>query len=288
MKRKDLLRKKEIRTGYLFLSFWIIGFLAFTLYPLIYSVLLGFHSIQITPETGTRFEWEGLKFFDQALNVDKEFKLTLGSSLFLIICAVPVVQVFALIIALMLNNQFRFRTFFRTVFFLPVVIMSGPVISRLLTEHTVDFVNEGGAVYSVISQLPGVLLDASFLILDNLVLILWFSGIQILVLLTGLQKISPDLYEAADIDGAGGWEKFWKITLPHMRAFLLLCTVYTIIDVAAYSEHAVNQKIERHIFDVRQMYSFSAAMSWIYFLAVVLLLVAVLVLFTLFGRRKRA
>ena len=73
-----------------------------------------------------------------------------------------------------------------------------------------------------------------------------------------------------------------------MRAFLLLCTVYTIIDVAAYSEHAVNQKIERHIFDVRQMYSFSAAMSWIYFLAVVLLLVAVLVLFTLFGRRKRA
>ncbi len=288
MKRKNLLRRKEILTGYLFLSFWLIGFLVFTLYPLIYSIMLGFNSIQITPENGTRFEWEGLKFFDQALNVDKEFKLNLGNSLLLIICSVPIVQVFALIIALMLNNQFRFRTFFRTVFFLPVVIMSGPVISRLLTNHTVDFVNEGGAVYSVISELPGALRNVSFLILDNLVLILWFSGVQILVLLTALQKISPDLYEAADIDGAGGWEKFWKITLPHMRDFLLLCTVYTIIDVAAYSENVVNQKIERHIFDVRQMYSFSAAMSWIYFLAVVLLLVAVLVLFTLFGRRKRA
>ena len=288
MKRKNLLRRKEIKTGFLFLSFWIIGFLVFTLYPLIYSILLGFNSIRITPQDGTSFEWEGLKFFDQALNVDKEFKLNFGSSLLLIICAVPIVQVFALIIALMLNNQFRFRTFFRTVFFLPVVIMSGPVISRLLTGHTVDFVNEGGAVYSVISELPGVLRDVSFLILDNLVLILWFSGVQILVLLTALQKISPDIYEAADIDGAGGWEKFWKITLPHLHDFLLLCTVYTIIDVAAYSENAVNQKIERHIFDVRQMYSFSAAMAWIYFLAVVLLLLAVLVLFTLFGRRKRA
>lgn len=288
MKRQGSLRRREIGAGYIFLSLWIIGFLVFTLYPLIYSARLGFHSVQITPHNGTVFEWQGLKYFNQALNVDKDFKLNLGDTVFFIVCAAPVVQVFALIVALMLNNHFRLRTFFRTVFFLPVVIMSGPVISRLLTKHTVDFVNEGSAVYTVISELPSFLRDASMLILDNLVLILWFSGIQILVLLTGLQKISPDLYEAADIDGAGGWEKFWKITLPHMHSFILLCTVYTVIDIAAYSENAVNQKIARHIFDVQQMYSFSAAMSWIYFLAVVLLLAAVLLLFTLFGRRKRA
>lgn len=93
-------------------------------------------------------------------------------------------------------------------------------------------------------------------ILNNLVLILWFSGVPILIFLSGVQKISPDLYEAAEIDGAGGWEKFWKITLPHLQPFAVICTAYTIIDLASYPNNAMNQRIANYMFSFDVLYSY--------------------------------
>ena len=123
--------------------------------------------------------------------------------------------------------------------------------------------------------------------LNNLVLILWFCGVQILIFLAGLQKISPDLYEAASIDGAGGWEKFWKITLPHLSPMILICGVYTVVDIANYSKGAVNSLINSKIFDAKSLYSYSSAMAWLYFIVVALLLVALLLIFKFFGRKAK-
>ena len=110
---------------------------------------------------------------------------------------------------------------------------------------------------------------------------------QIQIFLAGLQKISPDLYAAAEIDGAGGWEKFWKITLPYMNPLILVTTAYTVMTLSNYTNNAVNRQIQDSMFQTSNLYSLSAAMSWIYFLAIILLLLAIYLIFFLFGRRGK-
>ena len=202
----------------------------------------------------------------------------------MICCATPVILVFALIVAVMLNNKFRGRVFFRAIFFMPVIIMSGPVISKLLTGYTVNFTEEGSQIMLFLQSLPGVI--SKPFVLDNLVLILWFSGVQILIYLAGLQKVSTSLYEAAEIDGAGAWEKFWKITLPHMGPIILINGIYTVVTIANYSEQAINQEISNSMFNTSMMYSLSAAMSWIYFLLVLLILAVVGLLFWFISKKE--
>lgn len=281
------LRRRNAWIGLLFTSPWIVGFLVFTLLPLINGVLYSLNSVTIKPQ-GVELTWAGLKFYDYAMNVSTTYKLHLGSSAMMICCATPVVIVFSLVIAVLLNRKFAGRSFFRTVLFMPVIIMSGPVISSLLTGYTVDFTEDGSQIMQLLSSLPSFISSPCVFVLENLVLIFWFSGVQIVIFLAGLQKISPSIYEAADIDGASGWEKFWKITLPHIAPLALICTIYTVVDISNYSENAVNVDISENLFNTSMMYSLSAAMSWIYFAMVMLILAVVYFLFWLMGRRDKA
>lgn len=277
---------REQITGYLFLSPWIIGFLLFTFYPLIYSIAMSFCAVKIT---GNNIEltFKGLEYYNIAINVDPGFMIDLGETLFFIACFAPVIVILSMIAAVLLNNKFRGRGLFRAIYFLPVIIMSGPVISSLLTKRTIDFSDAIPSVYTFLASLPNTIATPSVYILDNIVKIMWFSGVQILIFLAGLQKINPNLYEAASIDGAGTWEKFWKITLPHMKTLAIICTVYTIVDLANYAENAVNKRITMRIFDdAGRIYSLSAAMSWIVFVITMLLLGLVCLIFFLLGRRE--
>ena len=280
MKRFMSVQRQNRFKGYLFVSPWIIGFLLFTLYPIVYSVLISLNSIQVAPGN-IAMEWKGLEFYNRALNLDPGFKIDLGSTVFFIVCATPLILVFALIIALLLNGKYRFRTFFRAVFFLPVIIMSGPVISKLLTQHTVDFISGSPILYSFVQSLPSILSTPVMFILNNLVLILWFSGVPILIFLSGVQKISPDLYEAAEIDGAGGWEKFWKITLPMCMPIIFLVVIYTIIDSFTETDNAIIKMISDQAFSNFQ-YSYASAVAVVYSLAVLIIIVLVTLLI---GRR---
>ena len=272
--------KKDKLVGLAFLLPWIVGFFGLTLYPVIYSVILSLSNVQLYPGK-TVLNYAGFQFYDYAWNVDTQFRLDVSEAVVLICCATPVIVVFSLIIALLLNRKFVGRTFLRAVFFLPVIVMSGPAISGLLTSYTVDFSTKNPEIFSLIDALPGIIRSPLVYILNNLVLILWFSGVEIIVFLAGLQKISPSLYEAASIDGAGGWEKFWKITLPHIAPIAMVCAIYAVVDISNYSELSINGKITSHLFDTTRMYSFSAAMSWIYFAILLLLLMAVFVLFSI-------
>lgn len=272
--------KKDKLVGLAFLLPWIVGFFGLTLYPVIYSVILSLSNVQLYPGK-TVLNYAGFQFYDYAWNVDTQFRLDVSEAVVLICCATPVIVVFSLIIALLLNRKFVGRTFLRAVFFLPVIVMSGPAISGLLTSYTVDFSTKNPEIFSLINALPGIIRSPLVYILNNLVLILWFSGVEIIVFLAGLQKISPSLYEAASIDGAGGWEKFWKITLPHIAPIAMVCAIYAVVDISNYSELSINGKITSHLFDTTRMYSFSAAMSWIYFAILLLLLMAVFVLFSI-------
>lgn len=280
------MRGRNIFHGYLFILPWIIGFAFFILYPLIYSIIISLNEIKIRPE-GTLMTWKGLFFYDYALNQTVFFRTALAESVSMIAYMTPVILVFSILIAILLNGKYPMRAFFRGVFFMPVIIMSGPAISQLLTKYTVDFSDKVPAVYDFLSQLPEVLGTPCKYVLDNLILLLWMCGVQILIMLAGLQKISPTLYEAASIDGASAWECFWKITLPHLAPLILISAVYTVIDLANYTNGAVNKIIVGEIFNTNYLYSYSAAMAWIYFLVVALLLVAVLLLFKIFGRKAR-
>ena len=213
--------------GILFVSPWLIGFAVFTLIPFINSILYSFNAVSITPGK-INLKWAGLEYYNQAWNVSTSFKLNLSSSAMMICCATPVILVFALIVAVMLNNKFRGRVFFRAIFFMPVIIMSGPVISKLLTGYTVNFTEEGSQIMLFLQSLPGVISKPCVFVLDNLVLILWFSGVQILIYLAGLQKVSTSLYEAAEIDGANKFQTLYKIIIPMTMPSVTICLFLTL------------------------------------------------------------
>lgn len=279
-------RTRNALWGYGFIAIWLIGFFAFTLYPTIYSFIISLNDVRLTSD-GMLFNWRGLYHYNYSISESGDFKMAISEDLGFIVCATIVVVVFSLIIALLLNKKFPLRTFFRVVFFMPVVIMSGPVISKLLTGETVDFSDQATVLYSVLADLPEVLQKPTLFVLDNLVKILWFSGVQILIYLAGLQKISPDIYEAASIDGAGAWEKFWKITLPHMKSMALLNTIYTVVEISNYSGLKINTLISKQLFNQTRIYSYSAALSWLYFVIVAVLLGLVFLVFKLFGRKDK-
>lgn len=287
MKKKTLsFVAREQLTGYAFLSPWIIGYLLITLYPVIYSIAMSFCAVKITGE-GIDLTFRGMYYYDQALNVDPGFSIDLGDTLFFILCFTPVIVVLSLISAVLLNNKFRGRGLFRAVYFLPVIIMSGPVISTLLSKYTISFADAIPQIYSFLNSLPDTIKSPAVYILDNIILIMWFSGVQVLIFLAGLQKINPNLYEAASIDGAGTWEKFWKITLPHTYTLIIICAVYTIVDLANYVNNAVNKRITVRIFDdAGRIYSLSSAMSWIVFVVVMVILGLVWLMFYLLSRRS--
>lgn len=286
-KKGFTIKRRNALAGYIFFSPWIIGFFAFTLFPVIYSLILSVNAVQI--KTGKiDMIWKGLTFYNEAINIDTSFKIALGDTVTFIVCATPLVLVFSLIIALLLNGKYPLRTFFRAVFFLPVIIMSGPVISELLNKYTADFTRSNPKILVYfLYGLPSFIRDTVLFALSNLVLILWFSGTQILIFLAGLQKIGRDIYEAAEIDGANSWEKFWKITLPFIKPMAMINAIYTIVEIANFANNEVNKKISGHLFEVNRPYSFSAAMSWIYFATILLILIVVYIVFNYLERRER-
>lgn len=279
--------QRDAISGYLFILPWIIGFLVFTLYPMIFSVRMSFNEVTVRPGK-ILLESQGWKYYNHAWNVDTVFKLQLGNAILFICCATPVVLVFALIIALFLNKDFPGRTVFRMVFFIPVIIMSGPVVTNLLSGHSLEFSKQLPGVYRFLQSMPDFISKPGVFVLDELALILWFSGVPILIFMVGLQRVSPDIYEAANIDGAGAWEKFWKITLPHLSSMLVISSIYTVVEVSNYSELSINHKITNSMFDTTKLYSFSAAMSWIYFICVIAVLFVLFLIIVWFGRRSKA
>ncbi len=282
------LKRRGALYGYAFISIWIIGFLVFVLYPVIYSMILSVNAIKIRPE-GIIYTFKGLFFYDYALNELPHFRNCLAVQLQMVCGMTPVILVLSLIVAMLLNGKFRGRALFRAIFFMPVIIMSGPVISSLLGQYALDFSANSRLVYDLLSYMPSALAAPVEYVLNNLVKILWMSGVQILIFLAGLQSIGSEVYEAASIDGAGAWEKFWQITLPHISPMILICAVYTVIDTANYNEGGnINALINSQIFDANYMYSYAAAMSWMYFVVIAAVLGLVLLIFKFFGRKGKA
>ena len=225
--------------------------------------------------------------YTRALFTDPNFIQLLIEYAVETIVSVPIIVIFSLLIALLLNLKFPLKGLFRTIFFLPVVITSGPVIRELTQQGATRApgIANTPAVADFLAQLPGALRSPVEYLLTSFVLILWFSGVQILVYLSSLQKIDRSVYEAAAIDGASAWESFWKITLPSLSTTTLIIAVYTIITLSHFSENKVIQYIYKNTYDVQGGIGYASALSFL-FLFVLLLLLALVYLPSALGSRR--
>lgn len=282
------LRVREALHGYGFLALWIVGFSLFTLFPLIETFRYSLHQVTVTTE-GIRLDFVQWANYTRALFTDPNFiELAIGYAIETIV-SVPIVLIFSMIIALFLNQNFKLKGLFRTIFFLPVVITSGPVIRELTAQGATAAPGIANlpAVAEFLSQLPRALRSPTEYLLTSFILILWFSGVQILIYLSSLQKVDKSIYEAAAIDGASAWEAYWKITLPSLSTANIVNAVYTIITLSHFSENKVIRYIYNQTYAVQGGIGYASAMAFLYFAVMILLLGIVYLFLTQQAKKER-
>jgi ABC-type sugar transport system permease subunit len=265
--------------GYLFIFPWLIGASIFAIYPLFYSLYLSFQTAYYN-SSGITMVFVGLNNY---LSISRSSILLplFFNYLGKMVLAVPIIIVFSIIIAVLVNNPIRLKGFWRSIFFLPVIITSGPVINELSNQDAITLSNlQDSDWFSILSQaLPTWIADPLELVLNSLLFILWYAGIPILIFLAGLQKVDPALYEAASIDGASPWQKFWKITLPSIMPLTSVSVIYIIVSMSLFVEPGgLLENIRTHLlFGAPDSafwfgYGYASAIAWIYFILMVILI----------------
>lgn len=280
-KRRLTKRKlQEWGFGYLFIAPWIVGVSIFFLYAMVQSLRFSFSRVELSNGVILHsLENGAFENFVKVFTTDVNFPGILANFGVGLVLQLPVIVAFSLIIALLLNSKIRCRSLFRMIFFLPVIIATGPVMNQLTAQgvSSVPMVSQN-ALLSILEGLPKFIYTPISNLFSSLILILWNSGIQILIFLAGLQKVPRTLYEAAKIDGASGWESFWKITLPTVKPLILLNSIYTVVTLATGGSNEIIELIYTATYTATQGYSYAMAMSWIYTLVVAVILVIVFLL----------
>jgi oligogalacturonide transport system permease protein len=270
------LRVREALHGYAFILIWVLGFAIFTFLPLIQTFLYSMNQVTVST-TSINLDFVQWANYTRALFTDPTFiELLIGYTIETLV-SVPIVLIFAMIIALFLNLNFKFKGLFRVIFFLPIVITSGPVIKELTSQGAASApgIANNPAVVEFLTELPRALRTPVEYLLTSFILILWFSGVQILIYLASLQKIDKSIYEAAAIDGASSWEQFWKIVLPSLSTATVINAVYTIVTLSHFSENAVIRHIYDQTYNVQGGIGYASAMAFIYFSVMIILLALV-------------
>jgi ABC-type sugar transport system permease subunit len=273
---------KEKLIGLLFVSPWILGFIVFTLYPLIQSIVYSFSKVRFFPNGKVDITNVGMNNYVKLLFNDPEFLLQIPNFLKDMFFSVPMVVIFSVLLAILLNTKIKFRRVFRALFFLPVIIISGPVLAKL-EEFGATTINdvENFFVYTYISEsLPNFLSTPVLYAFSNVILFLWFSGVQILIILSSLQKVDHAVYEASTVDGASKWQQFFKLTLPTLKPFIFVISIYTIVDVSNSGLNPFIGIIKNSMYQDIKGFGYSAAATWIYFF---LILAIVIVAYLLLG-----
>ena len=287
-KKKMTLATKRAIVGLLFLSPWIIGFLAFYVRSLIMSIQFSLNTVNIdTANGGYTLTFNGIKNFIYAFAEHGSFSQTLVLSLQDILIDVPLIVFFSLFMAMLMNKKFRGRTLVRAIFFLPVIMNSEAIISAI--DVIRDLMMGGlsatsGAMSDAASS--GVNMDYYIALFGELALpdsllnyivgavgrindIISASGVQIVIFIAALQSIPSSLYEVAKIEGATGYETFWKVTFPMVMPHIITNIVYTVVDSFVNSD-IVTMAYETAF--LQQNWGLSAAMSLITTVIVCLIL----------------
>ncbi len=284
-KRFGLVARREMK-GYIFLLPWLIGFVCFFAVPLVQSFIYSLSNVKMTA-AGRKMSYVGFDNFKYLFNEDTVFTGLLTDFYREAILRLAVILVFSLVIAMMLNHNIKGKGVYRTIFFLPIIVVSGPVLQRLMDEGatTVPLIESYGVSGIISELLPASLANPLNGLFTQLILVLWYSGVPILIYMAGLQKIDRSVYEAALIDGAGGWVAFWKITLPAIQPMILINGIYTLVFLATSGLNSVISEINSRMFNTSfgGGYGVASAMAWVYTLT---LAVGLLVIYLVTKPRK--
>lgn len=271
--------KSKALYGYGFISLWMVGTLLFFIIPLFKSLYYSFNEVTVNPGS-LDTSWVGLDKYSKVLFSDPNYTEYLGDTLLETLWKTPLVLIFSLFIAVILNQKFKGRALSRAIFFLPVIIATGPVykiingdmgttgntgadqFSTMFSTDMVGSLLEFLGIYGLSDNMSTIISTVT----DNIFGIVWSSGIQILLFLAALQNIPPSAKEAAQMEGATAWEYFWKITFPYVSPFILANLIFTVID----SFTSPTNSVMKRIIEMKNSWAFgeASAMAWIYFLIV--------------------
>lgn len=299
-KRISSLDKKKARAGWFFILPFLIGFVAVYL-PIIFdSIKYSFSRIKIVSGEGFTIENVGFANYNEALFVNPDFVKTLVTGLKELAFDIPAIILFSLFMAVLLNQKMAGRAVFRAIFFIPVILSTGlmetinaanAVEEMMENESIADGTGESAAAQIVsaidIEQLFSNMKVGTELVgyvvqmINDIYDIVNRSGVQMLIFLAGLQSISPAIYESCQMDGATGWETFWKITFPMISPMILVNAVYTIIDSFTTDSNTVMKFIANQ-YTATNGQEVSSAMAWMYFLIVILIVAIFAAIFSAF------
>lgn len=278
---KSLKRKKKHKGieslkstyGRLFVLHWEIGLLLFFVVPIFKSIYFAFCDISFAG--GYRYEYIGWANFNYAWNEDPNFTNYLASTLTSMLYSLPVIVILSLILALLLNQKFRGRLFFRALYFLPVIIATGVVIELLFRSTSSELSSSGVSdsfaanMLSVDDILNWLTLPTEIgryfsMILNNIFNLVWNCGIQIVLFIAGMQSIPDSLYEVSKVEGATKWEEFWFITLPMLARTIILVVIFTMVELITDKTNSI-MTLAYNFMQAAINYGKASAILWIYF-----------------------
>jgi len=260
--------------GRMFTTPWLIGIILFYLLPLAQSVLYSFADVKIKLG-GMDISLVGLKNYKNILFVNPNYTGWLRSTVTSFLYSLPIILLLSLVLALILNQNFRGRLFFRALYFLPVIIATGPVISWLFRTTGSDLTNMGVSksytagmlsVDDIVTklQIDGKAAEYMTSTISKIFDLIWSCGIQTVLFLAGLQSIPGSLYEASRVEGATKWEEFWFITFPMLSRVTLLVSIFTMVELIISTRGIIIQQTYNMM--CGGIYDRSSAMLWFYFL----------------------
>lgn len=268
--------------GRLFILPWFIGMLLFFGLPLIQSLINSFQDVTIG-KSGFVAKWVGLANYIRIFTRDPDYVKILAGAIKDMLVQVPIIIIFSLFIAVILNRPFRGRVWARAIMFLPVIVSTGVVMSILKGDvYAQSVMNEGassgGAMFhssgfQEMLQNAGVNLSVINLIvgfINTFFDTVWKTGVQTVLFLSSLQAIPRSAYEAASVEGSTEWETFWLITFPLVSPMILVNIVYTVVDSFTDYGNPVLQYITGAAFSEYE-YAYSASLAWIYFLSLLVI-----------------
>ncbi len=293
------LDRRKARSGWLFVLPFVIGFVLIYLPVIFDSVKYSFERISVQGGGGLVAEFVGWQNYREALIDDPKFAQTLVLGIQELLFDIPAIIIFSLFMAVLLNQKMAGRAVFRAIFFIPVILSTGLMESinaqNIIAEmgEDVEGLNDGSgesATADLVSAIDIEYLFANMKVgteivdyvvkaINNIYDIVNRSGVQMLIFLAGLQSISPAIYESCQIDGASSWETFWKITFPMISPMILVNGVYTIIDSFTTDSNTV-MKFIANKYTQTNGNVISSAMSWVYFLIVMLIVGIVAAIFS--------
>ena len=294
------LDRRKARAGWVFVLPFVLGFVLVYLPIMINSISFSFSDMVILGGGAKPvFEPIGWANYRQILLENPSYVSTLLQGLQNMLFEIPMILIFSLFMAVLLNQKMVGRAAFRAIFFIPVILSTGLMETINATDLNGEVMGgtegiEDGSGSSAAGEIVSAmdfqqlfsgmavgqgLVEYVVTAINNIFNIVNRSGVQMLIFLAGLQSISPAIYESVQIDGATSWETFWKITFPMISPMILVNAVYTIIDSFTTDSNVVMTFIAGAY---SQDMVVSSAMAWLYFVIVLAILAVVAAIFSAF------